>query len=95
MIEAKSNSEYDNLFGYTYFQQRKDTANARGFSQKSLVILSVFPFIQFFKGILDVMGASYFEAVQISEDETKDFLKVELFLKYKLKLLKRKTTNIS
>jgi hypothetical protein len=31
---------YNELYGYTCFKQKKDPNNRRGFSQKSLVILS-------------------------------------------------------
>jgi len=63
------------LFGYTYFQQMKDPTNPRGFSQKSVVILTALPFIEFFKNIVDLLGMTYFESYWSDEDETKKFLK--------------------
>jgi hypothetical protein len=36
---------YNGLYGYTCFKQKKDINNPRGFSQKSLVILSELPFV--------------------------------------------------
>lgn len=38
----------NNCFGYTCFKQKKDSLNPRGYSQKSLVILSFLPFPSFF-----------------------------------------------
>ena len=75
MIDGKSNdSEF--LFGYTYFQQLKDPSNPRGFSQKSVVILTALPFVEFFKNIVDLLGENYFESYWSDEIETKNFLKV-------------------
>jgi len=53
--------EFNALFGYVYFRQQRDPTNPRGFSQKSLVILSVLPFCTFFKNTLDIIGSQYFD----------------------------------
>lgn len=72
---VENSAESDTLFGYTYFQQRKDPSNPRGFSQKSLVILSALPFVEFFKGVLDTLGSNYFNTLCADDNETKSFLK--------------------
>ena len=57
----RENSGFDSLYGYVYFKQRKDETNARGYSQKSIVMLSPFPFNDFFKNVLDTISKEYFE----------------------------------
>lgn len=39
---------FNGIYGYTCFKQKKDPQNPRGFSQRSLVILSELPFVHFF-----------------------------------------------
>jgi hypothetical protein len=50
--------EYD--YGYTYFKQRKDATNLRGYFQKSLVILTSLPYIHFYKSLVEIVGNAYF-----------------------------------
>jgi len=50
--------EYD--YGFTYFKQRKDANNMRGYFQKSLLILTSLPYIQFFKSLVELVGNAYF-----------------------------------
>jgi len=49
------------LFGYVYFRQVKDKTLKRGYFQKSVVILSKFPFTSFFNQILSLIAPAYFE----------------------------------
>jgi hypothetical protein len=69
-LEKTDELPYDLVFGYVYFKQIKDPKNPRGYSQKSLVLLSPLPFIDLFKNIVDFLGRAYFEDVdqQISLD---------------------------
>jgi len=75
-IGIENSNESDTLFGYTYFQQRKDPTNPRGFSQKSLVILTTLPFVEFFKSVIDNLGSNYFNVLCADDKETVGFLKV-------------------
>jgi Protein of unknown function (DUF1630). len=49
------------LFGYVYFRQRRDVTKPRKFFQKSLVIISEFPYISLFKQIVEIVGPLYFD----------------------------------
>eukprot|EP01122_Echinamoeba_exundans_P002113 TRINITY_DN12075_c0_g1_i1.p1 TRINITY_DN12075_c0_g1~~TRINITY_DN12075_c0_g1_i1.p1 ORF type:complete len:691 (-),score=109.26 TRINITY_DN12075_c0_g1_i1:746-2818(-) len=49
------------LYGYTFFRQKKDQTLARGYLQKSVLILSRFGFIQLFKEIIRIVGEAYFQ----------------------------------
>jgi hypothetical protein len=63
------------IYGYVYFKQTKDPKNPRGYSQKSLVILTPFPFIDFFKNILELLGQTYFD---LENPDSMDFLQVSI-----------------
>jgi hypothetical protein len=52
---------FDMLYGYVYFKQIKDAKNPRGYSQRSLVILSPLPLVDFYKNIVDCLGRIFFE----------------------------------
>ena len=71
---AQNDGSFASLFGYVHFIQKKDPSNPRGFSQKSIVILSALPFCEFFKNILDILVKSYEEQEDIIEPE--QYLKV-------------------
>jgi hypothetical protein len=59
---SSSSSLNDNsyLFGYVYFRQIKDNKLKRGYFQKSLVLLSKYPYLILFKYILDLIAPEYF-----------------------------------
>lgn len=66
--------EYPFAFGFVYFLQRKDPKNSRGFFQKSVVILTNHPLIDFFLNLVQAVGNIYFNL-----DNTNDFLEVSNF----------------
>lgn len=47
--------------GYVHFLQKKDPSLKRGYFQKSLVILSLLPFVELFYRVVDIVGTNYFE----------------------------------
>lgn len=49
--------KYPDYFGYSYFKQYKDESNPRGYSQKSIVILSQHAHVQFYKQLLQIVTA--------------------------------------
>uniref|UniRef100_A0A6G1SIZ2 Protein FAM116B n=1 Tax=Aceria tosichella TaxID=561515 RepID=A0A6G1SIZ2_9ACAR len=49
------------IYGYVHFLQRKDPTLKRGYFQKSLVILSMLPFVELFYNIVNIVGTRYFE----------------------------------
>jgi len=48
------------LYGYTFFLQRRDATNRRGYFQKSLVILTHLPYISLFTELVARLGPSFF-----------------------------------
>ncbi len=60
------------LFGYSYYFQRKDEKDSRGYFQKAFVILSKYYFASFYRALAAIMGKAYFKG------ESKDFLKVHV-----------------
>jgi hypothetical protein len=57
------------LFGYTCFKQKKDVANPRGFSQRSLVVLSELPLVEFFEKLSEFIVFKTFNSVPNEEME--------------------------
>lgn len=51
------------MYGYACFKQKKDPKNARGFSQKSLVVLSELPFVHFFENLVEFIVFKTFNTV--------------------------------
>ena len=49
------------FYGYVYFRQIKDRSARRGYFQKSLVILTRLPFVNFFNQLIAVIAPQYFE----------------------------------
>ena len=47
------------LFGFVSFRQRKDDTNARGYFQKSTVILTPLPSIALFESVVSIIGSAY------------------------------------
>lgn len=50
----------NHLFGYVYFRQVKDKTLKRGYFQKSVVLLSKFPFKSLFSQMLSIIANDYF-----------------------------------
>lgn len=49
------------LYGYVHFLQKKDATLKRGYFQKSLVILSLLPFVELFYQVVTIAGTNYFD----------------------------------
>lgn len=49
------------IYGYVHFLQKKDSSLKRGYFQKSLVILSLLPFVELFYRVVDIVGTNYFD----------------------------------
>lgn len=49
------------IHGYVHFLQKKDPSLKRGYFQKSLVILSLLPFVELFNHIVTLIGTNYFD----------------------------------
>lgn len=57
------------IYGYVHFLQRKDSTLKRGYFQKSLVILSLLPFVELFYHIVAQVGTNYFDNEQLLDLE--------------------------
>ncbi|PKC76048.1 DUF1630-domain-containing protein, partial [Rhizophagus irregularis] len=49
------------LYGYVFFRQKKDPRIRRGYFQKSLVILSQYPYVGLFSKMASILGPAYFD----------------------------------
>ncbi|CAG8473351.1 12061_t:CDS:2 [Funneliformis caledonium] len=49
------------LYGYVFFRQKKDSRIRRGYFQKSLVILSQYPYVGLFSKMVSILGPTYFD----------------------------------
>lgn len=49
------------IYGYVHFLQKKDSSLKRGYFQKSLVVLSMLPFVELFYHTVNVVGTDYFD----------------------------------
>lgn len=49
------------LYGYVWFEQRRDTSISRGYMQRSVVILSRLPLPALFHSVLEALAPVYFE----------------------------------
>ena len=49
------------MFGYVLFRQRRDDSNARGFFQKSIVLLSPLPAVEAFSQISAIVARAFFD----------------------------------
>ena len=58
------------VYGYSYYYQRKDPTNPRGYFQKAFVILTKYYFCTFYRSLATIMGRAYFKS------EDKEFLQV-------------------
>jgi len=63
------------LFGYACFKQKKDLTNPRGFSQKSLVIVSHLPCVYIFEKLCEFIVFKTFMTVS-DEDFPKTILNI-------------------
>ncbi|KAI7898126.1 uncharacterized protein BX663DRAFT_525807 [Cokeromyces recurvatus] len=52
------------LYGYVFFRQKKDSTIRRGYFQKSLVLLSQYPYVGLFSRIVSILGPAYFDTGQ-------------------------------
>lgn len=48
-------------YGYVFFRQEKDDTMRRGYLQKSVVLLSKFPFVKLYKQLVGVVGPLFFQ----------------------------------
>uniref|UniRef100_A0A665VTC1 DENN/MADD domain containing 6Aa n=1 Tax=Echeneis naucrates TaxID=173247 RepID=A0A665VTC1_ECHNA len=53
--------EQGHYYGYVYFRQVRDKSLKRGYFQKSLVLISKLPYVNFFHSLLKIMAPEYFE----------------------------------
>lgn len=58
----KNNDNF--LHGYVFFRQVKDASVARGYIQKSVVLMSPHPYVGLFKKVMSVVGPIFFECGQ-------------------------------
>lgn len=49
------------LYGFVYFRQTRDRSAKRGYFQKSLVLLSKWPFITLFKTVVSILANDFFD----------------------------------
>nr|CAG8497463.1 9371_t:CDS:10 [Entrophospora candida] len=49
------------LYGYVFFRQKRDSRIRRGFFQKSVVLLSPYPYVGLFSKLVSILGPAYFE----------------------------------
>lgn len=49
------------IFGHVYFRQQKDPSIQRGYLQKSLVLLTRFPFVSLFREMVTLVGSLFFD----------------------------------
>lgn len=60
LAPTRSSRSTSYLYGYTFFLQRRDTTNRRGYFQKSLVILTHLPYVALFTELVARLGPSFF-----------------------------------
>lgn len=51
----------EKLFGFVFFRQKREAKNKRGFSQKSIILMTDHPFMSLFIRVCQILGNSYFE----------------------------------
>ncbi|XP_029472725.1 LOW QUALITY PROTEIN: protein DENND6B [Rhinatrema bivittatum] len=56
--------ETAHYYGYVYFRQVKDSSVKRGYFQKSLVLVSRFPFVNLFHSLLQLIAPEYFDKLE-------------------------------
>ncbi|CAB0008452.1 unnamed protein product [Nesidiocoris tenuis] len=63
-VAALSNRNY--LYGYVYFRQVKDPSLPRGYFQKSVIVLSKYPFVNFFLTVCRMIAPEFFDNGSLS-----------------------------
>lgn len=48
-------------YGYVFFRQQKDPSIHRGYFQKSIVLISGYPFVQLYEELIRILGPMFFE----------------------------------
>jgi hypothetical protein len=61
VIGSESRGVTKSLYGFVFFRQTKNATISRGYLQKSVVLISSYPFINLFKQVVRVVGPLYFE----------------------------------
>eukprot|EP00826_Nyctotherus_ovalis_P017348 TRINITY_DN15109_c0_g1_i1.p1 TRINITY_DN15109_c0_g1~~TRINITY_DN15109_c0_g1_i1.p1 ORF type:complete len:383 (-),score=74.77 TRINITY_DN15109_c0_g1_i1:333-1481(-) len=64
-LESEATDEDRYLFGYVYYMQRKDSTQARGYQQRSFVIVTPFYFSCFYMNLVQLIGRTYFNSLKI------------------------------
>ena len=64
-VNSESAESQEYLFGYTYYMQRKDEMQPRGYIQKSFVIITPFYFSCFFMKLVQLIGRAYFSSIKL------------------------------
>ncbi|KAB5595770.1 Polarity axis stabilization protein [Ceratobasidium theobromae] len=59
-VAENSVREYDTLYGYASFMQRKDPSSKRGYLQRSVVILTHLPWVGLFDRAIGIFGSLFF-----------------------------------
>ena len=62
------------LYCYTYFTQKKDNTNPRGYFQKSIVLVSTIKMVKVFSAVLSAVNNIYFESNMDNEAMMKALL---------------------
>ncbi|XP_068162440.1 protein DENND6B [Antennarius striatus] len=57
-------AEASHFFGYVYFRQVKDVSVKRGYFQKSLVLVSRFPYVHLFHSLLQIIAPEFFDKLE-------------------------------
>lgn len=71
--DKKDELNQDFYYGFVYFQQNKDIGNSRGFSQRSIVVLTTYPFLRFFSKLGFLLGTEFFRG-----DISTDIIEVDI-----------------
>mmetsp|Transcript_7473 Transcript_7473/g.11073 ORF Transcript_7473/g.11073 Transcript_7473/m.11073 type:complete len:646 (+) Transcript_7473:2876-4813(+) len=59
LFKMKLDSKGDKFYGHVFYTQKEDKSISRGYSMKSVVILTKYPFLSPFKQILSILGQEY------------------------------------
>lgn len=57
--------DHNFLFGYAYFRQVKDPSIRRGYYQKSVILLSYLPLVEFFTQVTTLVARKFFESGEL------------------------------
>lgn len=73
-VFALKSEDDEDLYCYTYFTQKKDATNPRGYFQKSIVLVSTLKMVKVFGVVLSAVNRIYFERQMDNEAMTKALL---------------------